>query len=362
MPLRPRANKSVLASYLEREPIIIPKYHWDMTDPMLSTELVFGTGNYFRTGSAASPGSLQEQWESGNQQLNPMGPGATDFVRVVQGAQGSLGILTWTTLKLEIKPKIHRIYFVPGSLDTLIDFSYRVLRPKLSDEFLILNAYALATLLADNPVDIEELSQKQAPYTVIYGVAGYERCPEERVKYQEEDIAAIAQAFGLSIKRTIPGCPGGRQMAEILSKPSPEPYYKTVPKGAFFDIFFLTTMDRVASFVQTMQRMAEQNGYAPSQIGTYIQPIMHGRACHLEFSLYYNDTDEKDVAKARKLYTEASRALSEAGAFYSRPYGEWSDLAYRKCADTVDVLRRVKCMLDPDGIMNQGKLCFKEGV
>ena len=283
-------------------------------------------------------------------------------MRVVQGAQGTLGVLTWTTVKLEIKPKIHRIYFVPGSLDTLIDFSYRVLRPKLADEYLLLNAYALASLLADNPADIEELAKKQAPYTVIYGVAGYERCPEERVKYQEEDIAAIAQAVGQSIKRTIPGCPGGRQMAEILSKPSPEPYYKTVPKGAFFDIFFLTTMDKVASFTEVMQRSAIENNYSPSMIGEYIQPIMHGRACHLEFSIYYNDADKKDTAKAKKLYLEASKALSDAGAFFSRPYGEWSDLAYAKCSDTVDVLRRVKGMLDPDGILNQGKLCFKEEV
>jgi hypothetical protein len=58
MPLLPRKTKSVLASYLEREPIIIPKYHWDMTDPLLCTEMVFGTGDMFRTGSAAGPGSL----------------------------------------------------------------------------------------------------------------------------------------------------------------------------------------------------------------------------------------------------------------------------------------------------------------
>ena len=63
MPLLPRAGKSVIGSYLEREPIQIPKYHWDMTDPLLCTELVFGTGDLFRTGSAAGPGSLEQQWD-----------------------------------------------------------------------------------------------------------------------------------------------------------------------------------------------------------------------------------------------------------------------------------------------------------
>jgi hypothetical protein len=91
MPLLPRKTKSVLGSCLEREPITIPKYHWDMTDPLLCTEVIFGTGDMFRTGSAAGPGTLEEQWASGQAQKNPMGPAQTDFVRIIQGSQGNMG-------------------------------------------------------------------------------------------------------------------------------------------------------------------------------------------------------------------------------------------------------------------------------
>ncbi len=70
---------------------MIPKYHWDTTDPMLCTEIVFGTGDIFRTGSAAGPGSLKEQWAHGGAQKNPMGPAQTDFARIVQGSQGPWG-------------------------------------------------------------------------------------------------------------------------------------------------------------------------------------------------------------------------------------------------------------------------------
>ena len=55
-PLHPRASKSVLSSALEREPVIIPRYMWDSADPLLCTEVVFGTGDLFRTGTAAGPG------------------------------------------------------------------------------------------------------------------------------------------------------------------------------------------------------------------------------------------------------------------------------------------------------------------
>src|SRR4030067_940619 len=55
MPLLPRANKSVVTSRLEREPGLIPKYQYDYLDPLLTLEVVYGTGDDFRTGSASRP-------------------------------------------------------------------------------------------------------------------------------------------------------------------------------------------------------------------------------------------------------------------------------------------------------------------
>jgi len=46
----------------------MPKYHWDIADPLACTEVVFGTGELFRTGAAAGSGSIQEQWAAGGAQ------------------------------------------------------------------------------------------------------------------------------------------------------------------------------------------------------------------------------------------------------------------------------------------------------
>ncbi len=359
MPLLPRRGKSVLASALEREPIIIPKYHWDMTDPMLCTELVFGTSDLFRTGSAAGPGSLEQQWAVGGAQKNPMGPAQTDFVRIVQGSQGTMAAMTWCSLKLEVKPSIHKIYFVPDDgLSRLSDFTYRAMRPKLGDEWLIFNARQLATIIAEDAEKVDALAEELAPWTVVYGVSGYEYLPQMRMSYQEKDLAAHAQACGVKALPGVAGC-SARRMERILASPSPDPYYKAAPKGAFADIFFLTTLDKVPSFMEVMESTAERFGYPPERVGTYIQPIQQGRNVHLEFTLYY---DPADAAKAGELFTAASQALSAAGAFFSRPYGPWADLAYARCPDTVAALRKVKDMLDPDHVLNRGKLCFQEEV
>jgi FAD/FMN-containing dehydrogenase len=362
MPLLPRYGKSVLASYLEREPIQIPKYHWDMTDPLLCTELVFGTGDIFRTGSAGGPGNLEQQWAAGGAQKNPMGPGQTDLVRIVQGSQGTMAAVTWGSVKLEVKPALHKIYFVPDDrLGRLVDFTYRALRPKLGDEWFILNSYALANLLADDSGKIADIASKQAPWTLVYGVSGYDYLPEKRVAYQEQDLADLAQACGLKAVPEVPGCSWIR-MESILASPSPEPYYKLRPKGGFLDIFFLTTLDQVEPLLSIMESMCEKYEYSYSQLGTYVQPIQHGRAVHVEFTIYYDPEDGEDKQKAEALLKEASKALDTAGAFFSRPYGIWSDMAYARCPDTVQALRKVKNILDPDHVLNRGKLCFNEEV
>ncbi len=361
MPLLPRAGKSVLASYLDREPITAAKFHWDMTDPLLCTELVFGTGDMFRTGSAAGPGSLEQQWEKGIAQKNPTGPAHADFVRIVQGSQGTMGIVTWASVKLEVLPRLRRLFFVQSDdLGKLVEFSYRVNRVKLADEFLILNGASLGAMLGDTPETVSAIAAKQAPYTCIYCLAGYDHLPEMRVDYQEKDTADIAQACGLTIGQQIPGA-GAKHMMDLLDAPSAEPYWKTRARGGFREIFFLTTLDKTASFIRLMEAFLERHGFPPEDMGIYIQPIQQGRSCHLEFNLAYDPGDEAAARRMDKLFLEASAALAGAGAFFSRPYGAWAEIAYGRCPDTVKALRKLKAILDPAGVLNRGKLCFGEG-
>ena len=125
LPLHPTASKSVLSTALEREPITIPRYHWDSSDPLLCTEVVFGTGDLFRTGTAAGPGTIKQQQKMGQAQVNPMGPTQFSPFRVIQGAQGSLGVVTWATLKLELLPSTQKVYhFQSNNIQELLDFQY----------------------------------------------------------------------------------------------------------------------------------------------------------------------------------------------------------------------------------------------
>ena len=104
MPLQPRATKSVVGSMLSREPVIMPHYHWDISDPIGSTEVVFGTGDMFRTGAAAGPGDIAQQRAGGGVQKEAAGPSAMSLHRLLQGAQGTMGIVTWASVQMRADP------------------------------------------------------------------------------------------------------------------------------------------------------------------------------------------------------------------------------------------------------------------
>ncbi len=358
MPLLPRASKSVIGSMLEREPVMMPLYQWDAIDPLTCIEVIFGTGDMFRTGSAAGPGTLEEQWKAKQAQVNPMGPGQVDFGRVVQGSQGTMGIVTWATIKCEALPRLQKPFLVGSeSFEKLSELIYRLLWLKLGDECLVLNSSNLAAILAKTPEEYNRIRGSLPQWLLFFCLAGHEYFPEERAEYQEKETAEAARQFGLEPVNAISGV-SANELLGMLGKPSAEPCWKLRRRGACQDIFFLTTLDRVPGFVEVMGSITKQHGYSFSDIGIYVQPMVQGTSCHCEFNLFYDPKNKDETSGIQELYIQAGEALMEAGAFFSRPYGALPDMAYRKDEETIAALRKVKSVLDPNNIMNPGKLCF----
>jgi FAD/FMN-containing dehydrogenase len=287
-----------------------------------------------------------------------VGPVQTDFHKFVSGAQGSMGIVTWGTVRCEVIPQVHRFFFIPSKkLEDIIDFTYKMLRFRFGDELLILNASNLASILSPDAVSIGDLAAELPPWVVLVGIAGRNVLPLERVEYQEKDISDMAQQFGLELVPEILGARNKDIMTAILN-PSQEPYWKVKSQGGCQDIFFITTLEKSPEFIKTMYAMAEQVGYPTSDIGIYIQPVHQGTSCHCEFNIPYDPGKMHDTNRAKDLYVKASEALFRQGAFFSRPYDIWAPMAYNQDMQTTIVLKKIKDIFDPNNVMNPGKLCF----
>jgi len=360
-PLLPRRSKSVLASLLEREPTLIPKYQWTLMEPLRCLEVVWGAGSRMWTGEAGEYSStdLAEQERLHRAAVVGMGPANVDYYRLISAAQGTMGIVTWASVKCDVLPQLHKLFIVPAdSLDRLIDCAYSLLRIRLGDETLIVNRAELASMLGKGPDAIKQLKAQLPPWALLIGIAGREFLPQERVEFQQQDIAEVAGRYGLKLMPAIPGAEGSDILQRLLTT-SRGASWKLDYKGACQDIFFLTTLDRTPQFLTTMRAAADALAYDSSDIGVYLQPLHQGTSCHCEFSLPYAADDPAAAHQVQELFARASNDLLKAGAFFSRPYGMWADMMYRNDSQYTRLLKNVKGLFDPNNVLNPGKLCFK---
>ncbi|MBN1190802.1 MAG: FAD-binding oxidoreductase [Dehalococcoidales bacterium] len=359
MPLLPRRNKSVVASILEREPVIMPKYQWDMSDPLACMEVVFGTGDDFRTGQAAGPGTIEEQWKAGGVQKAPYGPGTIAWHRFVQGAQGTMGIVSWASMRCELLPKLEEPFIVGSpDLDRLFELTQSLVRRRLANECFIINRTTLAAIFSGNhPLEYQNIKNALPPWMVFYNLAGYDYYPEARIEYQKKDILGINRELGLEAVKAAAGI-SANAILKAVQQTSAEPYWKLGRKGACEDIFFLTIYDRLKDLIKVMYEIADNNNYPVSDLGVYIQPLVQGTSCHCEFNLFYDPENTAEKEMVRTLSAKAVRELMCRGAFFSRPYGENARTIINRDAASVAALGKIKGILDPNNILNPGKLCF----
>jgi hypothetical protein len=358
MPLLPHANRSVLTDYLERE--VPTNTVYDYGEPMQSMEVVWPTGEIFRMGSA----SVNGYPDSISKGANPSGPGL-DFYRFFQGAQGTMGVVTWVNLKIESIPKMDKVFLAPvDDLAYAQEFLYRILPRRIGQECLLLNNVDLAAIVAEKwPGDFETLCSTLAPWTLILVVSGLLRRPEEKIAYEESFLdQVIRNEFRkMELQDNLPGVPGiGPKLLSMLRKPWPaeKTYWKNIWKGGSQSLFFIARPSSAPLYVDTVKKMAAEHGYPMSDTGIYIQPIEHNRACHMEFTFFYNPTNASEKARVADLYRNAALALLNQGALFTRPYGELASMVYERASGYTMALKRVKKVFDPKNIMNPGNLCF----
>lgn len=356
-PLLPRATKSVVASLLERQPTQIPRYNYALPEPLRNCGVVWGSGEVLFTGEAGTgAATLEAQWDANLVQAEPKGPAQTDFYRLLTGAQGTMGIVTWASVKCELLAEAHETGFVAaGSLGGLVPLVRELCRVRLGDELMLFDRGYLSRLLAGTGVsaDLGELPT----WTLVLGFGGRGFRPADRVRVQKEDAAHLAGQVGLEVFDELPGVPFGA-IDELLRGLSPAPHWKLAAMGGTADVFYLTTLDKIGGHLEIMRAAVETHGFSTDSVGVYIQPQHQGVTHHVEFSLPYDPSDPAAREDMRELADDLAANLMAAGAYFSRPYGSWAQPVYNRDAAARDALRKVKAIFDPAGVMNPGKLCF----
>lgn len=345
-PLLPHNRKSALSSYLEKEPMLIPKFEYG--EPILTMEMVLPSGDVFRTGSASGPASMKKTKAD---LTGPDGPSVMHLCRLFQGAQGTLGIVTWINVKAETLPTTQKLFSIPcNTLEEVVSTICRIQSRMIGDECFALNNHHLASILCENwQDDYAKLKKDLPPWTIILCLAAGPRLPEKKMEYQQEALADIVKDSGITLKEDLAG--RGSQLIELFQGPwNKDPYWKHGLLGDSLDIFFITTRNKVSQCESSFHRVLEEYGYAAEDVGKYIQPLEYGRVFHMEFSIPVRPDSHQD-GKLKSLSRKAVAEISNQGGFFSRPHGIWAEAVFNLCPSNTTAQMTMKKILDKNNIM-----------
>jgi FAD/FMN-containing dehydrogenase len=356
MPLSPRDGKSVLAAVMDREPDTWPNKQWDSGDPLASTEFFFGSGERFRTGAAGGPGTLEQQRLSGGAQKHSAGPSQTDFHRVLQGSQGTMGVVNWVTLRTEIMPTVQEPFLVCAEhLEDLLAFTYAVQRGLLGEHCFILNRGAVSLLMsAGNIQAYHEMREYLPAFICLQNIAGFERRPAERLAYHKADIEDHARYNNLRLEAQA-GMLSAIALLDKATHACGETDWRDSLTGGCLSVFFQTTLDKTPALLKLFNESATELPFAEAEIGVYIQPIVQNHCCHMEFLLPFQPSNPEQVDLLRRFEKQITLRLIEAGAFFNRPYGAASELAWAQNPGQADLQRTIKSIFDPHQVLQRGK-------
>lgn len=374
-PLMAPPSASVLATYLDREPVPAAADFIYGNEQMQTMRAVLPNGDSFTMGNPAIEGAPHS---------HIFGPGL-NFYRLFICAQGTMGIVYQVNLRVIPLPKAQKIFF--SAFDNVADVikaMKQIQRRELGFECFALNSFDLATLVTEeDPSDtdslkrgeyigitgakpwsqaqckrFETLRQALPPWTLILTIAGWARHPEEKVAYQELDYRDLAAEAGFEIKPSVGGISRLNKITEEEMLLPWRMQKRFGYRGSCHGLMFHATGDALPWIEDALAQVAAKHHYSWGDIGAYVQPVERARSFYCVYDLHCDPNNASDVERVKALFNEASEAILNAGAFFDRPYEPWAQMMYQRDGSYAEYLRKLKAELDPNNIMNPGKLCF----
>ncbi|MCX8043654.1 MAG: FAD-binding oxidoreductase [Desulfobacterota bacterium] len=358
LPFGIHPRRSALTSFVERDPAVAAASFEYGNEHIMDTELVLPTGELFRTGL----------WSAGEKPGSPLGPVRAMLNRLWTGAQGTLGIFTKINIKVEYLPMQRMVrLFHFDAFPEIIEPLRVMQRREIGWECFVINNVNAAALFCESwmvpeqlPTDLRDASEFYAlrkalpPWLLVVCMNGGPRLPEEKLAYEVAALDEVARQTGMSRYEN-------DVYEDLLCREMIRPWgilKKFCYRGAVHDVSFKTTLRRVPEFQRILLEVLNRYGYPFDDVGVYILIMERGRAVHCEIDIHGGIPGTEDAERIYQLWLEISERFIDEGAFFDRPYGAWAPLVYSRAGTYTEKLKQIKKSLDPNNIMNPGKLCF----
>jgi glycolate oxidase len=301
---------------------ISPRYGIN-SDMINGMEVILPTGEICKIGSC----SVSPYWFT-------RGP-LPDLPGLFIGWFGTTGIVTKLSIKLYPKPKYRDVMaFVTDDVDLITKAVFEANQIDLLEDFFLISQekpewmnHVFFVVIVSGHFE-EELELKQKAYKKLFREFG----GGGRIEFVEDLHPALRKRF--------------------LDVPPLAALAADFRKGGGFEYTgAILPINKVPEAWRKGIEIAHKYG----MICSYVHQVLLGNSIMFGFNYSFNRADEEDIEKTRKALDESNRFAFELGGMVWKGEVGAQKLAMEKMdPNTATLIKRVKSLLDPNGIMNPG--------
>jgi glycolate oxidase len=301
---------------------ISPRYGIN-SDMINGMEVILPTGEICKIGSC----SVSPYWFT-------RGP-LPDLPGLFIGWFGTTGIVTKLSIKLYPKPKYRDVMaFVTDDVDLITKAVFEANQLDLLEDFFLISQekpewmnHVFFVVIVSGHFE-EELELKQKAYKKLFREFG----GGGRIEFVEDLHPALRKRF--------------------LDVPPLAALAADFRKGGGFEYTgAILPINKVPEAWRKGIEIAHKYG----MICSYVHQVLLGNSIMFGFNYSFNRADEEDIEKTRKALDESNRFAFELGGLVWKGEVGAQKLAMEKMdPNTATLIKRVKSLLDPNGIMNPG--------
>jgi len=323
----------------------------DGHDHTLSYEMILPNGETLKTGSR----SLSEMpyFRYG------VGP---DFTGVFSAHPGTCGVVTELTAKLYRLYDNRKVYFVGfDEVGAATKVIYNLMNDELAASIrLVDNQSWLKGICGTFDFPYEELPK----FVLCVLVEGVDGIFEAKAKLVQEYLADSADSADS-------GGTGGRvlEFPEEFARTFEEESLGGAEKscmvfglqgrGNYHCIGLYGPLTLAAEYYALHEKTALEVGIPQDHVHFYIDPIysFHGQLCYFELDVFYDGSEPGAGEKLRNYNAKQFQRLLDLGIYgWFRPYAGIIEPTVERIGHLAEVWKKFLRVLDPNEIMNRGKL------
>lgn len=296
------------------------------SDMVCGLEVVLPTGEICKIGSCA----ISDYWFS-------KGPPMPDLSSLFFGWFGTTGVITKMAVKLyPCKKYRDALLFLTDKSELVPDIMLRLARTEMIED-LVVTAQPIPLRYSGN-------------YYILFYITGDSE--EELTFKQKMCWNALWDYFESRDGGFVSLVP--EMKAPMLSMPSKDTTrFADVSKGGGFEYSGpIAPIEKYPIFVKKLKDLADKYNLFYSSAARMIDG---GHSMMFSFSYTFNRADTQTMKRAKEALDEAAEFALENGGVMWKPNLDEQKMTMKKMdPNTLDLMMKVKKLLDPNGIMNPG--------